>query len=53
LKYRKGLDQLATRNGDIGDLARWLCSDEAMALEQEELDPRAPSERMERGRSNV
>jgi hypothetical protein len=53
LKYRKGLDQLATRNGDVGDLARWLCSDEAMALEQEELDPRAPSMRMERGRSNV
>lgn len=42
LQYRKGLDRLATRNGDIGSLARWLCSDEAMSLEQEELDPRAP-----------
>ena len=42
LQSRKGLDRLATRNGDIGNLARWLSSDEAMALEQEELDPRAP-----------
>jgi hypothetical protein len=42
LQYRKGLDQLTGRNGDIGKLARWLSTDEAMALEQEELDPRAP-----------
>jgi hypothetical protein len=42
LQSRKGLAQLAARKGDIGKLARWLSSQEAMALEQEELDPRAP-----------
>lgn len=48
LKYRKGLDRLALRNGDIGKLARWLSSEEALALEQEELDPRAPSREIDR-----
>lgn len=42
LQSRKGLQRLAVRAGDVGALARWLCSDEAKALEQEELDPRAP-----------
>jgi hypothetical protein len=42
LQYSKGLAQLSRRDGDIGKLARWLSSDEAMSLEQEELDPRAP-----------
>lgn len=42
LQYRKGLARLAARNGDIGELARWLSGPQAMALEQEELDPRAP-----------
>lgn len=43
LQSRPGLRQLATRNGNIGSLARWLSADGAMTLEQEELDPRAPS----------
>src|SRR5215468_11268420 len=38
LQSRKGLNRLANRAGDVGALARWLCSDEAKALEQEELD---------------
>ena len=42
LQSRQGLQRLATRPGDIGNLARWLCTDEAKALEQEELDPTAP-----------
>ena len=42
LQSRQGLHRLATRPGDVGDLARWLCTDEAKALEQEELDPTAP-----------
>ncbi|MDB6099988.1 MAG: hypothetical protein JWN58_2691 [Gammaproteobacteria bacterium] len=42
LQSRNGLDRLATREGDIGELARWLSTDAAMALEQEELDPRVP-----------
>ena len=42
LQSRKGLDRLAGRPGEIGELARWLASDQAKALEQEELDPRAP-----------
>jgi hypothetical protein len=42
LQYRKGLARLAARNGDIGELACWLSSHEAMALEQEELDPCPP-----------
>ena len=40
---RKGLERVAARAGDIGALSRWLCSDEARALEQEELDPKAPT----------
>jgi len=42
LQSRKGLDRLRTRTGDIGELARWLSTSDGMALEQEELDPRAP-----------
>jgi hypothetical protein len=42
LQSRKGLERLAARAGDVGALARWLRSDEAKALEQEELDPKAP-----------
>ncbi len=44
LQSRQGLQRLATRPGDVGHLARWLCTDEARALEQEELDPAAPRE---------
>ncbi len=43
LQSRKGLERLAARAGDVGALGRWLCSDEAKALEQEELDPKAPT----------
>ena len=43
LQSRKGLERLAARGGDIGALARWLCSDEGQSLEQEELDPKAPA----------
>lgn len=43
LQSRQGLQRLATRPGDVGDLARWLCTDEAKALEQEELDPTPPA----------
>jgi hypothetical protein len=43
LQSRKGLDRLADRTGDIGVLARWLRCDQAKALEQEELDPKAPT----------
>lgn len=43
LQSRKGLQQLASRSGDIGALAHWLLGDDARALEQEELDPRPPS----------
>lgn len=42
LQSRKALDRLALRLGEIGELARWLSSDQAKALEQEELDPKAP-----------
>lgn len=42
LQSRKGLERLAGRAGDIGELARWLGTDQAKALEQEELDPKAP-----------
>jgi hypothetical protein len=42
LQSRKGLDRVAARRGDIGELARWLCTGQAKALEQEELDPKAP-----------
>jgi hypothetical protein len=43
LQSRKGLERLAARTGDVGTLARWLRSDQAKALEQEELDPKAPT----------
>jgi hypothetical protein len=43
LQSRKGLDRLAARTGDVGALARWLRGDQAKALEQEELDPKAPT----------
>jgi hypothetical protein len=42
LKSRKGLDRLAGRAGDIGELARWLETEQAKMLEQEELDPASP-----------
>ena len=42
LKSRRGLEQLAVREGDIGTLARWLNSRDGQALEQEQLDPRPP-----------
>jgi Uncharacterized protein conserved in bacteria C-term(DUF2220) len=42
LKSRKGLDRLVDRVGDIGELARWLETEQAKMLEQEELDPRSP-----------
>jgi hypothetical protein len=42
LQSRKGLERLAARGGEIGELARWLSSNQASALEQEELDPKAP-----------
>lgn len=42
LKSRRGVDRLTSRPGPIGLLAGWLLTEEAMALEQEELDPRAP-----------
>src|SRR5262245_12598294 len=32
LQSRKGLERLAGRVGEIGELARWLSSDEAKAL---------------------
>ena len=43
LQSRQGLQRLATRPGDVGDLARWLSRSEAKALEQEELDPTPPA----------
>lgn len=43
LQSRKGLDRLAHRTGDIGELARWLLSERGQALEQEELDPSPPT----------
>jgi len=39
LQLRKELGRLTAQ---IGSLARWLCGKEARALEQEELDPKAP-----------
>ena len=42
LRSRGGLEQLASRDGDIGGLARWLQSSDGRALEQEELDPQPP-----------
>jgi hypothetical protein len=44
LQSRNGVERLATRPGDIGDLARWLAGQTANALEQEELDPKSPFE---------
>jgi hypothetical protein len=43
LQSRKGLEKLAIRSGEIGQLARWLRSGGAKMLEQEELDPETPS----------
>ena len=42
LQSRKGLEKLAMRSGEIGQLALWLRSEEAKMLEQEELDPMPP-----------
>ncbi|MCY3760735.1 MAG: DUF2220 family protein [Gemmatimonadetes bacterium] len=42
LKSRRGLEQLAAHEGDIGALALWLHSNDGQALEQEQLDPRSP-----------
>lgn len=42
LRSRSGLERLATRDGDVGALTRWLLSQDGQALEQEELDPRPP-----------
>ncbi|MGY3610822.1 MULTISPECIES: Wadjet anti-phage system protein JetD domain-containing protein [unclassified Bradyrhizobium] len=42
LQSRKGLERLAGRPGEIGELARWLGTEGAKMLEQEELDPEAP-----------
>lgn len=42
LQSRKGLEKLAMRSGDIGQLARWLSSEAGRMLEQEELDPTPP-----------
>ena len=42
VQSRQGLQRLGNRTGDVGELARWLWTDEAKALEQEELDPTAP-----------
>ena len=42
LSSRRGLEQLADREGDIGALARWLQSSDGQALEQEQLDPCPP-----------
>ena len=42
LQSRKGLDRLTRRSGEIGELARWLGTEGAKMLEQEELDPSAP-----------
>jgi hypothetical protein len=44
LQSRNGLERLATRPSPIGELARWLRTDQAKMLEQEELDPKAPTE---------
>jgi hypothetical protein len=45
LQSRKGLDRLGKRAGDIG---RWLCTEQAQALEQEELDPQSPHQPLQR-----
>ena len=42
LQASKGLDRLAVRTEDVGQLARWLLCEDARALEQEELDLQAP-----------
>jgi len=38
LQSRKGLERLTVQLGNIGELARWLSSDQAKSLEQEELE---------------
>jgi hypothetical protein len=42
LTNRHGLQEIGTRDNDVGRLARWLSSPEGKALEQEELDPLCP-----------
>jgi hypothetical protein len=42
LQSNKGLEKLANRPGQIGQLACWLRSGGAKMLEQEELDPKTP-----------
>lgn len=44
LRSRTGLSRLAARSGSIGELASWLLTPEARALEQEELDPKSPTD---------
>lgn len=39
---RTGLAKLSRRTGDISRLAQWLNRDDALTLEQEELDPTPP-----------
>lgn len=43
LQSHKGLERLSMRSDEIGQLARWLRSEAARMLEQEELDPTVPS----------
>lgn len=43
LQSQKGLERLSMRSDEIGQLARWLRSEAARMLEQEELDPTVPS----------
>lgn len=43
VQSQKGLDRLAMRSGEIGQLAQWLSSEAAKMLEQEELDPNVPT----------
>jgi hypothetical protein len=43
LQSQKGLERLAMRSDEIGQLARWLRSEAARMLEQEELAPTVPS----------
>lgn len=43
LQSQKGLERLSMRSDAIGQLARWLRSEAARMLEQEELDPTVPS----------
>lgn len=43
LQSQKGLEKLSASSGEIGQLARWLRSEAARMLEQEELDPTVPT----------